>query len=58
MRSTHLLAAFGGRLQAALSVAGVAAHWMNTTREIKQVISTIHRKAAPPHHSAKVGTRE
>lgn len=50
---THLLTAFGGRLLATLSVAGVAAHWINTAREIKQVISIIHRKTVPPHYLAK-----
>lgn len=55
---TDLLAAFGGHLLATLSVAGVSAHWINTTREIKQVISTVHGKAVPPHYSAKVRTKE
>lgn len=55
---THLLTAFGGRLLAALSVTGIPAHWINTAREIKQVISIIYRKAVPPHYSAKVGTKE
>lgn len=54
---THLLTAFGGHLLATLSVAGVPAHWINTAREIKQVIPIIHRKAVPPHYSAKVGTK-
>lgn len=48
---THLLTAFGGGLLAALSVAGIAAHWINTARQIKQVISVIHREAVSPHHS-------
>lgn len=54
---TYLLTAFGGRLLATLSVAGVPAHWINTAREIKQVISIIHRKTVPPHYSAKVRTK-
>lgn len=57
MWQTHLLAAFGGRLLAALSVAGVPAHWINTAIEIKQIISIIHRKAVPPHYSAEGVTK-
>lgn len=56
---THLLTAFRGRLLAALSVTGIPAHWVNTAREIKQIISIIHRKAVPPHYSAKrLGQKE
>lgn len=55
---THLLAAFGGRLLTALSVAGVPAHWINTARETKQVISIIHRETVPPHYSAKTSGRD
>lgn len=49
----YLLAAFGGRLLATFSVAGIPAHWVNTSREIKEVIPIIHRKAVPPHNLAK-----
>lgn len=55
---THLLAAFGGCLLAALSVAGVPAHWINTARETKQVISIIHRETVSPHYSAKTSGRD
>lgn len=54
---THLLTAFSGRLLAALSVAGVAAHWINTAGEIKQVISIIHRQTVPPHYLAKISDK-
>lgn len=56
--TTHLLTAFSGRLLAALSVAGVAAHWINTAGEIKQVISIIHRQTVPPHYLAKISDKK
>lgn len=55
---THLLAAFGGHLLTALSVTGIAAHWINTAREIKQLSSIIYRKAVLPHYSAKAVTKD
>lgn len=53
---SYHLAAFDGRLLAALPVAGVPAHWIDTGGEIKQVVRVPHGETVPPHRGADVFT--
>lgn len=54
---TYLLAAFGGGLLAALLVAGVAAHWVNTAGAVGEVSAIFHRQTVPPHRELSLACR-